>query len=50
MKPLSSEERRMEIMSMLERGASVQVAQLAETFGVSRVTARADLDALERDG
>ena len=46
----SSEERRVAILSMLERDAFVQVGQLAEAFGVSRVTARADLDALERDG
>ena len=31
---------------MLDRATSVQVTQLAEAFGVSRVTARADLDAL----
>ena len=47
---MSSEERRAAILSMLDRTTSVQVAQLAEAFGVSRVTARADLDALERDG
>ena len=50
MNPMSSDERRVAILSMLERDASVQVAQLAEVFGVSRVTARSDLDALERDG
>ena len=44
------EERRAEILSLLDRTASVQVSQLAERFGVSRVTARADLDALARDG
>lgn len=47
---LSSEERRVAILNMLESDASVQVTQLAEAFGVSRVTARADLDALARDG
>ena len=47
---MSSEERRAAILSMLDRATSVQVTQLAEAFGVSRVTARADLDALERDG
>ena len=47
---MSSEERRAAILSMLDRATSVQVKQLAEAFGVSRVTARADLDALERDG
>lgn len=50
MSQMSSEERRVAILSMLERNASVQVGQLADVFGVSRVTARADLDALERDG
>ena len=47
---LSSEERRVAILNMLESDASVQVTQLAEAFGISRVTARADLDALARDG
>ena len=46
----SPEERRTAILSMLDRAASVQVTQLAEAFGVSRVTVRADLDALARDG
>ena len=45
MPQMSSEERRVAILSMLERDASVQVGQLAEAFGVSRVTARADLSA-----
>jgi DeoR family fructose operon transcriptional repressor len=45
-----AEERRAAIMSMLDRDASVQVADIAETFGVSRVTVRGDLDALERAG
>lgn len=47
---LTPEERRAAILTMLDQEASVQVTQLAETFGVSRVTARADLDALARDG
>lgn len=38
-----AEERRAAIMDMLERTSSVQVADIAETFGVSSVTARADL-------
>lgn len=46
----SSEERRAAILSMLESATSVQVTQVAEAFGVSRVTVRADLDALARDG
>ena len=50
MPDMSSEERRAAILSMLDRATSVQVTQLAEAFGVSRVTARADLDALARDG
>ena len=50
MPDMSSEERRAAILSMLDRAASVQVTQLADAFGVSRVTARADLDALARDG
>ena len=47
---MSQEERRAAILSMLDRATSVQATQLAEAFGVSRVTARADLDALARDG
>jgi DeoR/GlpR family transcriptional regulator of sugar metabolism len=47
---LYAEERRAAILSMLDRSSSVQVAEVADAFGVSRVTARADLDALERDG
>lgn len=45
-----AEERRAAIMAMLEHSASVQVTELARTFGVSVVTVRADLDALEADG
>lgn len=45
-----AEERRAAILTMLEHSASVQVADLAQTFGVSAVTARADLDALEAAG
>ena len=45
-----AEERRAAILSMLERNSSVQVAEVADALGVSRVTARADLDALARDG
>ena len=47
---VGAEERRGAIMEMLERSASVQVSELTRTFGVSAVTVRADLDALERDG
>ncbi len=45
-----ADERRAAILEMLERGASVQVSDIAETFGVSSVTARADLDALASAG
>lgn len=45
-----AEERRAAIMDMLEHGASVQVADIAQTFGVSSVTARGDLDALASAG
>lgn len=45
-----AEERRAAIMDMLERTSSVQVSDIAETFGVSSVTARADLDALASAG
>ncbi len=45
-----AEERRTAIMDMLERGASVQVADIAQAFGVSTVTARGDLDALAAAG
>lgn len=43
-------ERRSRILALLERTTSVQVADIAQLFGVSKVTARGDLDALERDG
>ena len=46
----SPEERRAAILAMLDRATSVQVTQLADAFGVSRVTVRGDLDALARDG
>lgn len=45
-----ADERRTAIMEMLEHNASVQVAEIAQTFGVSSVTARADLDALAEAG
>lgn len=45
-----AEERRTAIMDMLERSASVQVADIAQAFGVSTVTARGDLDALAAAG
>ena len=45
-----ADERRAAIMEMLEHNASVQVAEIAQTFDVSSVTARADLDALAEAG
>lgn len=45
-----ADERRAAILSLLDRTSSVQVAELSRTLGVSTVTVRADLDALERDG
>ncbi len=45
-----AEERRAAIMNMLERSASIQVADIARTFDVSSVTARGDLDALAAAG
>ena len=45
-----ADERRTAIMEILEHNASVQVAEIAQTFGVSSVTARADLDALAEAG
>jgi len=43
-------ERRAQILELLARESTVRVAQVAQEFGVSRVTARADLDALAADG
>lgn len=45
-----ADERRSAILEMLDHNASVQVAEIAQTFGVSSVTARADLDALAEAG
>lgn len=45
-----AEERRAAIMELLDQEASVQVADLAKLFGVSRVTVRSDLDELEAAG
>lgn len=44
------EERRAKILADLERDGMVKVTQVAEKYGVSSVTARNDLDVLERDG
>ena len=43
-------ERRAVILELLEKSGSVQVVSLAERFGVSKVTVRSDLDALQRAG
>lgn len=47
---LGALERQRAILELLERESAVRVDQLAQAFGVSRVTARADLDALAHDG
>ena len=47
---LGALERRRAILELLERESAVRVDQLAQAFGVSCVTARADLDALAHDG
>lgn len=44
------EERRLSILSMLEKTGSISVSKICETFGMSEVTARSDLAALERMG
>ena len=47
---LLPEERRRRILDMLDQSESVTVSNLVERLGVSRVTARADLDALSVEG
>jgi DeoR family transcriptional regulator, aga operon transcriptional repressor len=47
---LLTEERRREIVGILERQGRVTVAELRKLFGVSAVTARSDLDALQASG
>jgi DeoR/GlpR family transcriptional regulator of sugar metabolism len=47
---LLTEERRREIVNLLDRHGRVTVAELCKTFGVSAVTARSDLDALHASG
>lgn len=47
---LGIDERRAAILALLDRESTVRVSQLAQAFSVSRVTARGDLDALERAG
>ncbi|WP_022882567.1 DeoR/GlpR family DNA-binding transcription regulator [Gryllotalpicola ginsengisoli] len=47
---LSASERRSRTLASVVRRGFVRVADLAEEFGVSTVTVRADLDVLEADG
>ncbi|MGA7410555.1 MAG: DeoR/GlpR family DNA-binding transcription regulator [Bryobacteraceae bacterium] len=47
---LSAEERRREIVQLLEKHGRVTVNALKDRFGVSAVTARSDLDALSASG
>lgn len=47
---LLPEERRRRIIDMLHHSESITVSDLVERFGVSRVTARADLDYLAEQG
>ncbi|GBD18959.1 Lactose phosphotransferase system repressor [bacterium HR27] len=44
------EERRRQILEILNRRGSITVAELGEIFGISPMTIRRDLDALERAG
>ncbi|ONK16089.1 DeoR family transcriptional regulator [Streptomyces sp. MP131-18] len=45
-----AEERRQRIAAAVEDRGFVHVGNLAEAFGISRVTVRADLDSLEKRG
>ena len=47
---LLTEERRREIVNVLEREGRVTVSELKKLFGISAVTARSDLDALTKSG
>jgi DeoR family transcriptional regulator, aga operon transcriptional repressor len=47
---LLTEERRREIVNLLEKEGRVTVSELKKLFGISAVTARSDLDALNRNG
>jgi len=47
---LLPEERRRRILEMLSQAESITVSDLVDRLGVSRVTARADLDALSAEG
>ena len=48
--PLSSAERRGRMLAAVEHAGFMRVAELSEQFGVSLVTVRSDLGALESDG
>jgi DeoR/GlpR family transcriptional regulator of sugar metabolism len=47
---MNSIKRKLKILELLNSEDSVKVSQLTELFGISRVTAREDLDDLERKG
>lgn len=47
---LLTEERRREILSILDQNGRVTVEEVVQKFGISAVTARSDLDALARSG
>jgi DeoR/GlpR family transcriptional regulator of sugar metabolism len=47
---LMTEERRREILNVLDKNGRVTVDEVVRTFGVSAVTARSDLDALSESG
>ncbi len=47
---LLTEERRREIVNLLDRQGRVTVSELCKLFGISAVTARSDLDALHAGG
>lgn len=50
MPSLETQARRRRILELLRQYGQVRVAELAEALGVSQVTIRADLEALEREG
>lgn len=50
MPTLEAETRRAKILEILKENGQVRVIELAKLLGVSQVTIRADLDALERSG
>ncbi|GGN02009.1 DeoR family transcriptional regulator [Thermus composti] len=50
MATLETQARREHILEILRKKGQVRVSELAQALGVSQVTVRADLDALEREG